>query len=230
MNDLIWCALIAALTWRPRWLLHINNRSEAGELARGALLVHHLPALYLHRATERASKQQGKCGGKLQSSHASQEGGCCCCSVGASVCEEDGRIGRTHCCMPVEAKYAVRVCVICLSFSQFEQKVLYFWYFCSTDPFRLQLRSPLGWMKIRYLRCALVFTLALLYHSKKSISRSITDLDAKTFGVFFFTSDIFPSIFSHDLPLSTRWSKEKHRLRITATLLLPTDLLCVSIN
>lgn len=51
---------------------------------RGPHLVHRSLSCYLHGTKEKASKQQGKCGGKLQSSHASQEG-CCYCSVGASA-------------------------------------------------------------------------------------------------------------------------------------------------
>lgn len=49
--------------------------AERQESWRGPHLVHRSLARYLHSTTERASKQQGKCGGKLQSSHASQEGG-----------------------------------------------------------------------------------------------------------------------------------------------------------
>lgn len=87
----------------------------------------HMPA----RKVAAASAQWGRvCAKKTE-----DLGGCiaACVSKQNMVCARVCVCARMHAC----------VSVICLSFSQFEQKVLYFCYFCSTDPFILQLRSPL---------------------------------------------------------------------------------------
>ena len=84
-------------------------------------------------------------------------------------------LGGHACCMCVKAKYDVCMCMHACECNLFVFQLVWtkslLLLICSTDAFRLQLRSPLAWMKIRYLRCALVFTLVPLYHiSKKSIS------------------------------------------------------------